>query len=592
MELVRFSIDPALRKALEPLILDALFEHGVRRGATLDAPMHLTMAHALEVLAAQSTRWQERLGAKAAGMDLRTAGVSRRAAERLHAMLRTTHHFFRREGAVTVSAATETEDREARFTMLWTDLFSRCLLDWLRDHDLIGDPAHLDEADTLVECAKLWVKDLAAQLTSDTDSGTFFLDAERDIQTTFERGPIKLRVRGRPDSLLLRPEDDGVKVISYLLGEPQGVALRVVQMLLNMAVIERTKGLRITGGSIVFFRAQPVDDLVKHLPKEVLEAFEHYVGNEPATLVLKKTAAAARKLKEPCIIEPCLIVGASGVGKTELARCTARALGVPLVAVHAGSIGDADDLVREVSESLEEQHLNPAVHIEGNADPTLRFPPMVLLLDDAQGLRSDAAWLQQLLSPVRRLRCADGEAHFPHASILAACTDVGKMPPAYAQKFRRIELEPCAVDDVARIVQDIFTTAKLELPSELAVQIARMGRCNPLRARLFASELRDRHTASPNKSPLIRETLMQLAGKHWKVDEHGLGARDYRYLQALESGPKGLPSLQQLLPTLADEFVMHIEPYLLQCGAIHRGPRGRALTVLGEQWLHRNRLES
>jgi Holliday junction resolvasome RuvABC ATP-dependent DNA helicase subunit len=50
-----------------------------------------------------------------------------------------------------------------------------------------------------------------------------------------------------------------------------------------------------------------------------------------------------------------------------------------------------------------------------------------------------------------------------------------------------------------------------------------------------------------------------------------------------------LPALQHLLPIQDDEITQHIEPYLLHIGAIHRGPRGRSLTVLGEQLLHRHR---
>ena len=71
------------------------------------------------------------------------------------------------------------------------------------------------------------------------------------------------------------------------------------------------------------------------------------------------------------------------------------------------------------------------------------------------------------------------------------------------------------------------------------------------------------------------------------MDERGLTAKDYQYLQALESGPKGLPALQQLLPFSGTELTATIEPYLVHLGTVYRSARGRVLTVLGEQLLHR-----
>jgi Holliday junction resolvasome RuvABC ATP-dependent DNA helicase subunit len=75
------------------------------------------------------------------------------------------------------------------------------------------------------------------------------------------------------------------------------------------------------------------------------------------------------------------------------------------------------------------------------------------------------------------------------------------------------------------------------------------------------------------------------------VDELGLVDLDYLYLQALESGPRGLPALQQLLPISAEEIAMDVEPYLIDIGAVHLSQRGRALTAYGESLIHRHRSE-
>ncbi len=589
MNLLHTTVSVSQRHQMEPLLLDALFEHGVRRGARPDSTLELSVAQAMDVLAAQPARWQQALSDCTHALNPGTAVLPKRVRDRLPMLLSAGHTFFRREGAVTFRAATQADDAEARFTILWTDLFSRCLLDWLREQELIGDPSVLDEADVLVECAKLWIRDIAGHLGPDGDASSFFLDAESAVQATFERGPMKLRVRGHMAPVLLRLHGQEMDVLDYALCEPARSGLRLAQTMLAAAILERAHLTTCSATTVAFFRAESVEHQMADLPAEVNAAFKHYVGNDGAVLILKKKAAAGRQQTPPRIARPCLILGPSGLGKTELARCVAVALGVPFVPVHCSSIPHAEDLIGEIDRALEDMGAAVTRSEDESGWPVFTYPPMLLLFDDAHGLRRQAEWLQPLFGKSHTLRSKRGDARLPHATLMAAATDPGRIPAGFAQHFRRIELEPLTVDDVARIVHEVFASAKVSLPDDLALGIARMGRCNPLRARLFASELRDRHAASPGAVPLVRATLMRLAKSHWKVDEHGLGARDYQYLQALESGAKGLPALQQLLPTLADDIVTQIEPYLLHCGAIHRNTRGRALTALGEQLLHRRR---
>jgi Holliday junction resolvasome RuvABC ATP-dependent DNA helicase subunit len=121
--------------------------------------------------------------------------------------------------------------------------------------------------------------------------------------------------------------------------------------------------------------------------------------------------------------------------------------------------------------------------------------------------------------------------------------------------------------------------------------LAKVGRCLPSRALDYTRDLVERHSSGPTAIPLNSQSIRTLAAKLWHVDELGLVDLDYLYLQALESGPRGLPALQQLLPISAEEIAMDVEPYLIDIGAVHLSQRGRALTAYGESLIHRHRSE-
>lgn len=593
MDLARFELTPALRHALEPLILDALFEYSVRHrakaGLANDAPAALTVTQALEVLAAQHSRWDVRLHSVLGPLGLLPDGLPRRIGAQLHELLARTHEFFRREGAVTFRAAVEIPNDGQRFSLLWTDVFSRRVLDWLRENELVTDPDHLDIADTMVECAKLWTQELSVlagpKAGPPVEPSAFFLDAETEVSASFERGPIKLRVRGRPDALWLRPVAGGFHLYACRSGEPELAALRIVQAVFFMVLMERSRKLPCVGGTLAFFRFRSAH-FDPEFTLEVERAFTGFIGNTAAVRRLKLGVTLALRQTPPRMADNYLIVGAEGLGKRELARRVAKGLGVPLIELAADAVKNMADLLAEIDRLLLKSDLWPVDLREEDGKQVMEYPALVLLFNEGVEWRRLADRLRSLLDPKQRRVFTDSKvALFPAVTLLVTASDTAKLPEQVLNACRRIDMEPYRPEEVALMLRPVFEEP--QLPETLTRLLARIGRCNPGSALKLAREFSELHERSPQATPLTREALLRVAREEWHLDERGLTTKDYQYLQALESGAKGLPALQQLLPYTGEVVTTSIEPYLIQLGAIYRSSRGRVLTVLGEQLLHR-----
>ena len=354
-------------------------------------------------------------------------------------------------------------------------------------------------------------------------------------------------------------------------------------------MLERTQASPCINSKLVLFKPKALTAPASAaIPADIETAFAGYVGNEVGVQRLKRRIAKARSLSRPFIVDNFLITGGAGMGKTELARRMAKALNVPFIAIQVTATLSGCDVITSIDEALSKLGVRPTATDDEGEREAFKYPPLLLYLNDVHELRNRANQFLNVLEPRdRRVFGADRIGLLSEATVVASTDDASRLTEALQSRFRRIEQDIYREAEVAEIVTAAGQRAGINFPPPVAMLLARMGKYNPRRATAFATDLCVMHAAVPATAPISRETLMVLGRRDWKVDEHGLSERDYQYLRALESGPKGLPALQQLLPTGGDDFVRVIEPYLLQIGAINRSTRGRALTVLGEQLLYR-----
>ena len=354
-----------------------------------------------------------------------------------------------------------------------------------------------------------------------------------------------------------------------------------------MAMLERARKLPCNGGVLAFFRSRPAH-VETRFPSQVEQAFAGFLGNVAAVRRLKLGVLLGLRQNPPRMADNYGLNGAAGMGKTELARRVARSLSVPLIELSAGAVKTTADLLGCIDRALLAADRWPVELKEEEGRKVIEYPALVLLLKEAADWRRLAERLRPLLDPQqRRVFTESTTALFPAITLLVATADPAKIPAAFLETCRRIDLEPYRPEEVAVMLRPVFAGRQLQLPDALGGLLARMGRCNPRRALELATEFCDRHERAPDSTPLTREALLKVAREEWHMDERGLTAKDYQYLQALESGPKGLPALQQLLPFSGTELTATIEPYLVHLGTVYRSARGRVLTVLGEQLLHR-----
>jgi Holliday junction resolvasome RuvABC ATP-dependent DNA helicase subunit len=589
------ELGPELCRRIRGPILDALFA-----AAAEDGRSELSITELKELLAVALPHYREPVslsvgaGGSIGAVPLHGVGVL------LHGALHQAALFFRREGASVFREVQSEAEVSKRAERLWGAFFSRRLLPWLQASGRLDEPEALESIDAVVEASRLWVDDLAERIghgNGELAPAEMLLDTESSLKAELEWQGRRLTIRGRPDAVTLDRSAERPEIVEYKLGEQGQLELQVAQTFLYLEMVNAAKGPGIDRARLQLFRLvgeTPPDAPEPQapgaaprrsdsgFPPEVEAAFESYVGNVAAVRRLKIECAIALRESPASMPVNVMLCGPGGLGKTELARRVARALGVPMVDVPASNVKDVDGLLELVDGTLETagQAAEPAGSDSGLA--RVRYPPLVVFLDEVHLLRRKADLFLQLFEPKeRRAVGSDKVGDFAQATLLAATTDKGLLSGPFLTRFRMVDLVPYDAPEIARILAPAFASEKAAPSEEFLVRLARMSRLNPRIGIERAREMLTHHRFDPEEYPLDASGLQRMASQSWEVDEHGLRPADLDYLRALGEGRRGLAALCQMLPVGRDEILNVIEPYLMQLKLVRPTGAGRELTESG-----------
>jgi Holliday junction DNA helicase RuvB len=173
-------------------------------------------------------------------------------------------------------------------------------------------------------------------------------------------------------------------------------------------------------------------------------------------------------------------------------------------------------------------------------------------------------------------------------TLIGATTRAGLISAPLRDRFVvREHLDYYSVPELAEIVGR--SAGKLTMPMDAATadEVARRSRGTPRLANNRLRWIRDFSTsrADGRVDVDIARSALEMQG----IDELGLDGFDRRYLETIQrvfaGGPVGIEAIAHTMSTAADTLEDDVEPFLLRCELVVRTPRGRRLTVKGEEHL-------
>jgi holliday junction DNA helicase RuvB len=291
-----------------------------------------------------------------------------------------------------------------------------------------------------------------------------------------------------------------------------------------------------------------------------------FVGQEQARKNLSVFIEAARARHEA--LDHVLFVGPPGLGKTTLAQIVARELGVNFRATSGPVIAKAGDLAALLT-NLEERdvlfideihRLNPAV--EEVLYPAMEDFQLDLIIGEGPAARSVKLDLQKF-------------------TLVGATTRAGLLTNPLRDRFGiPVRLNFYTVAELEQIVNRGARVLGMKITGDGANEIARRARGTPRIAGRLLRRVRD--FAAVAGAAAVDRAVADTALAALEVDAAGLDAMDRRYLNTIAvsygGGPVGVDTLAAALSEPRDAIEDIIEPYLIQCGFLHRTPRGRLIT--------------
>ncbi len=300
---------------------------------------------------------------------------------------------------------------------------------------------------------------------------------------------------------------------------------------------------------------------------------DEYVGQSEIKEHLKVYLHAAKKRSEP--LGHTILHGPPGLGKTTLAYILAKEMGAQVRVTSGPAIekpGDLASLLTNLQSGdvlfIDEIHrMRPA--IEEVLYSAMEDYALDLMIGKGPSARSMRIDLQPF-------------------TLVGATTKVGAMSMPLRDRFiHNFKLTFYKPEEVQRIVQRTAHILSLSIDVEAARLLALASRATPRIANRLVRSIRD--FAQVNEEVTVSAARVQATLGLLGIDDRGLDTTDRLILltiiEKFGGGPVGLGSLSAALSEEEETLEDVYEPYLIQCGFLHRTPKGRAVTKLAYELL-------
>ncbi|MDD5225254.1 MAG: Holliday junction branch migration DNA helicase RuvB [bacterium] len=295
-------------------------------------------------------------------------------------------------------------------------------------------------------------------------------------------------------------------------------------------------------------------------------SLEDYIGQERLKTNLKVWIEAAKSRGEP--LDHVLFHGPPGLGKTTLAHIMARELGVG-IKISSGPVMERTGDLAALLTNLQDRDIFfiDEIHRLSRVVEEILYPAM-------EDFKLDLILGQGPSARTIRL-------DLPRFTLIGSTTRTGLLTSPLRDRFGVVErLDFYTPEELTKIV--MRSAGILGIPSdpEGASEIARRSRGTPRIANRLLRRVRD--FAEVKANGVITLEIAERALSLYEVDRMGFDRMDRKILltimEKFRGGPVGVETLAAAINEDKDTIEEVYEPYLIQCGFLHRTPRGRVAT--------------